>query len=775
MENLIGKYLGSYKIISLLGQGGMATVYKAYQANMDRHVAIKVLPIHYAADPNFKKRFSQEARTIAKLEHPHILPVHDFGEADGYLYIVMRIVETGSLADLLKQQPLLPPAQIRQLVTQIADALDYAHTHGVIHRDIKPGNVLLDERGNCLLTDFGIAKIAESSTFFTNTGGILGTPAYMSPEQALGQKLDGRSDIYALGVILYQMATKTLPFKADTPMALAFKHVNEPLPPPRTVNSSIPSQVEQVIIKSLSKQPADRFATARDLAQALWSAMDGNASASYPPSTVLLPTKIIPTTKTSIVAGAILGGFIFFILLLSYLVSVSQNSLVTPTVAVAIASPLATFTPTPTITPTPTTTTGSATLSHAAAIYEGPGNTYALVSNLNGGAKVEVMGRNEKGTWVQIIHTNGPDGHAWIDVDDIELPLNVNDLTLVTMNIATVTPTETPTPSPTSTNTPLPTPTATSSPTPLPTATQVSQPTATSTSLPSSGGKTVTTGCVSDYTFAAGDTLGTVAAKYTGVDYKAIFEATNAAAAKDKSYATIADMNVINVGEKLCIPAAGTVANSTSTKTSGMDIPMGKSAVSFENLSPADAVIDVISSPPIDSQRVIPNSKKLFVLEPGSYKFNASSPGGAYSTSGEFTLKADQWAEVVIFGNTNNVVIHDTTTTMEAAPAMTKTMEAVPVTTTAVSLAPTAGKARVYLQNKFRGEYNIDFGDGGGSIKVPIGNDNFYREFAPGSYKPGLSLPGGGAANVDLNLAADQSWVILVDEQAQVRVGQIYP
>jgi len=701
MENLIGKYLGSYKIISLLGQGGMATVYKAYQANMDRHVAIKVLPIHYAADPNFKKRFSQEARTIAKLEHPHILPVHDFGEADGYLYIVMRIVETGSLADLLKQQPLLPPAQIRQLVTQIADALDYAHTHGVIHRDIKPGNVLLDERGNCLLTDFGIAKIAESSTFFTNTGGILGTPAYMSPEQALGQKLDGRSDIYALGVILYQMATKSLPFKADTPMALAFKHVNEPLPPPRTVNSSIPPQVEQVIIKSLSKQPADRFATARDLAQALWSAMDGNASASYPPSTVLLPTKIIPTTKTSLVAGAILGGFIFFIVLLSYLVSASQNSPVTPTVAVAIASPLATFTPTPTITPTPTTTTGSATLSHAAAIYEGPGNTYALVSNLNGGAKVEVMGRNEKGTWVQIIHPNGPDGHAWIDIDDIELPLNVNNLTLVTVNIATVTPTFTPTETPTmtstSTDTPLPTSTATSSLTPLPKATQVPQPTATPTLLPATVEKAV---------------------------------------------------------------------------VNGLNIPTGLAAVSFENLSPTDIVVDVISSPPIDQQFVTPNTKRMFELHPGRYRFNASSPGGAYSTSGEFTLKAGQWAEVVIFGNTNNVFIRDGGEKPIAEPTLSAT--AVP-TGGNTSLAPTAGKARVYLQNKFRGEYNIDFGDGNGSIKVPIGNDNFYREFAPGSYKPGLSLPGGGAANVDLNLAADQSWVILVDEQAQVRVGQIYP
>src|SRR5262245_52423301 len=200
MEDLTGLQLGPYKVIKLLGEGGMAAVYEAYHEAMDRSVALKILPRHFASDEQFLKRFQQEARLLAQLQHPHILPVFDFGTAQGYSYLAMPLVKTGTLANVMKGEP-LSLRQVRPIVSQLGDALDYAHARGLVHRDIKPSNVLVDERGNCLLTDFGIAKLVSSSSKLTTAGGIVGTPAYMSPEQGLGQTLDGRSDIYSLGVI----------------------------------------------------------------------------------------------------------------------------------------------------------------------------------------------------------------------------------------------------------------------------------------------------------------------------------------------------------------------------------------------------------------------------------------------------------------------------------------------------------------------------------------------------------------------------------------------
>jgi Tol biopolymer transport system component/predicted Ser/Thr protein kinase len=272
LEDLTGKQLGSYRVVAPLGEGGMAVVYKAYQAGMDRYVALKILPRYFASDPQFLGRFEQEAKVLARLLHPHILPVHDYGEVDGYTYIVMPFVESGTLADLLEGDP-LPLAQIRRIIAQIGDALDYAHSQGVIHRDVKPSNILVDQRGNCLLTDFGIAKMVEGSIHFTRTGGIVGTPAYMSPEQIQGEGLDGRSDVYSLGIVLYEMATGRPPYRAETPPAIFVKHLHDPLPPPSTLNSALPESIEQVILKALAKKREDRYATAGDMVQALQSAM----------------------------------------------------------------------------------------------------------------------------------------------------------------------------------------------------------------------------------------------------------------------------------------------------------------------------------------------------------------------------------------------------------------------------------------------------------------------------------------------------------------------
>jgi predicted Ser/Thr protein kinase len=275
MEDLTGREFGPYRIVAPLGEGGMAAVYKAYQANMDRYVALKVLPRHFASDPQFVARFEQEAKVLAKLRHPHILPVHDYGESDGYTYLVMPFIESGALINLLRGEP-LPLSKIEKFIHQVGDALDYAHSQGIIHRDVKPSNVLVDERENCMLVDFGIAKIVEGTANLTQTGGILGTPAYMSPEQGRGEAVDHRIDIYALGVILYEMATGRVPFKAETPIAVLVKHMTDPLSPPRKVNPDLPPAVEQVILKAMAKNPADRFATAGELVAALSAAVSNS-------------------------------------------------------------------------------------------------------------------------------------------------------------------------------------------------------------------------------------------------------------------------------------------------------------------------------------------------------------------------------------------------------------------------------------------------------------------------------------------------------------------
>jgi serine/threonine protein kinase len=295
MEDLTGKQLGPYRVVAQLGKGGMATVFKAFQPSMDRYVALKVLPRHLAEeDPQFSLRFQQEARVLAQLQNPHILPVFDFGEAEGYTYLVMPLVSGGTLADRLQGQP-LPLSQVRTIISQVGDALDYAHSRGVVHRDVKPSNVLMDERGNALLSDFGIAKLVEGTQHFTQTGGIVGTPAYMSPEQGMGLKIDRRCDIYALGIILYQMVTGRVPFEAETPMAVLLKHINDPLPPPRVLNPALPEAVERVILKALAKNPDDRFATASELTQALQAALLGEA---------VIPVPIVPVAPSSPLSGS---------------------------------------------------------------------------------------------------------------------------------------------------------------------------------------------------------------------------------------------------------------------------------------------------------------------------------------------------------------------------------------------------------------------------------------------------------------------------------------
>jgi serine/threonine-protein kinase len=274
MANLAGHNLGPYRILEQVGAGGMATVYKAYHAAMDRYVAIKVLPEHLARDPNFRARFQREARTIARLEHRYILPVHDVGEDDNIPYFVMRYTDGGDLNDLIARKS-LTVARIATIVAQVAEALAYAHRQGIIHRDVKPANILISRDGDPLLTDFGIAKIYEDTLQLTGEGMMVGTPTYMAPEQLQGQPVDPRTDIYALGVVLYQALTGEPPFIAETPLAVALMHIHNALRSPRQLNSTIPESIERIILRAMAKDPNDRFQTAGEMAEALHLALTG--------------------------------------------------------------------------------------------------------------------------------------------------------------------------------------------------------------------------------------------------------------------------------------------------------------------------------------------------------------------------------------------------------------------------------------------------------------------------------------------------------------------
>jgi hypothetical protein len=275
MEDVLGGHtLGQYQLRARLGRGGMATVYKAYQPSLDRHVAVKVLSTFLAQDRDFIDRFEREAKAIAKLNHPNILPVHDYGREGELIYIVMRYVEGGTLQDIMLGQSLDLDTAL-EITTQMGGALDYAHQQGIVHRDIKPSNVLMADGNWALLSDFGLARMIGTSTRITKAGVGMGTPDYIAPEQARGARVDGRSDIYSLGIVLFEMLTGRVPFEGDTSLVVLYKHVTDPPPPPREINPGIPEAVEQVVLKALAKEPVDRFQRAGQMVRALQKAVTG--------------------------------------------------------------------------------------------------------------------------------------------------------------------------------------------------------------------------------------------------------------------------------------------------------------------------------------------------------------------------------------------------------------------------------------------------------------------------------------------------------------------
>lgn len=273
VDELVGTEINDFKIIERIGRGGMAMVYRAEQLSMRRDVALKVIRLDEDIQPDddFPQRFAQEAEVIASLEHIHILPVYSYGISDGVAYLAMRLLDGGSLEDLLLDDTVMPLERVVDLFTQVAQGLAHAHSKGVLHRDLKPSNVLLDSFGHAYLMDFGLAKVLNVDTNVTASGNIVGTPAYMSPEQLRGEPLDYRSDVYSMGIILYQMLTGRRPFIGDSSdvVAVIYMHLEQPPTPPHEYNPALTQEIETVVLKALEKNREDRYSSMAEMAQQL--------------------------------------------------------------------------------------------------------------------------------------------------------------------------------------------------------------------------------------------------------------------------------------------------------------------------------------------------------------------------------------------------------------------------------------------------------------------------------------------------------------------------
>lgn len=264
-----------YEVLRRIARGGMAEVFLARDLLLDRPVALKVLFREFAVDPSFVERFRREATAAANLSHPNIVSIYDSGESSGTYFIVMEYIEGRSLAQIIRDDGPLSPDRAADITIDVASALGFAHRNGVVHRDVKPGNVLISPTGQVKVTDFGIARAVTTQENLTQTGTVMGTATYFSPEQARGENVDPRSDVYSLGVVLYEMLVGTPPFSGDNPVAVAYKHVQEAPPPPRQANPNLPASLEAVTLKALAKNPANRYASADDLAADLRRFRDG--------------------------------------------------------------------------------------------------------------------------------------------------------------------------------------------------------------------------------------------------------------------------------------------------------------------------------------------------------------------------------------------------------------------------------------------------------------------------------------------------------------------
>jgi serine/threonine-protein kinase len=370
VPGLVGKSLDRYALAEQIGQGGMSTVYRAVDGRTQQEAAVKVLSPTISSDKRFVRRFRREAGLLFRLRHPNIVPVTDYGEASGFVYLVMPFVQGDTLHDRMVQQRISVP-DLAKWIGQVADGLQFAHDQGVIHRDIKPANVLISRTGNALLTDFGLARLVEGSASLTGSM-LMGTPAYVSPEQGRGQKLDARSDQYALGVILYQIAAGRLPFEADTPMGTVLQHIQEPVPPIRGFNKNVSPALERVLVKALAKDPEDRFPSVAALNSAYQAALAGGDEAVRQPTQVITgarrpaASQVMARRRTGRSTGwAIVGVLAAVVLALAAVIAgpahfgsspegnPSAPSPEVPVAALPSAAPAASPTPAPTAVPTP--------------------------------------------------------------------------------------------------------------------------------------------------------------------------------------------------------------------------------------------------------------------------------------------------------------------------------------------------------------------------------------------------------------------------------------
>ena len=371
MNTLIGKTLGQYHILSEIGRGGMAVVYKAEQTSLNRFVALKVLFPNFTGDSTSVERLYREAQAAARLDHPNIVEIYEVGEHEGLHFIAMKYVD-GQPLDVILQQGPLPPARALKILAQVASALDYAHRHNVVHRDIKPSNIIVSAGDRITLTDFGLAKGAGSATL-TSSGALVGTPAYMSPEQARGDEIDYRADIYALGVVAYEMLAGRPPFTGN-PLSIIMAHASQTPPPLRQFRPDLPPGLEAVVMKALAKEPAERYTTAGEFAAALRQALTQPAASArtQPTAEPLPPAAATHSRLVWGIAGAI--AVIALIVGIGAWAAIGRGQLAVPpaeTATVVMPTPtefvpavipsptdtppaVSTPTPTPAETPTPT-------------------------------------------------------------------------------------------------------------------------------------------------------------------------------------------------------------------------------------------------------------------------------------------------------------------------------------------------------------------------------------------------------------------------------------
>ncbi|HMA43124.1 MAG TPA: protein kinase [Gemmatimonadales bacterium] len=287
---------GKYEILKLLGKGGMGAVFLANDLTLEREVAIKVLPPDFSSDPQVIKRFQQEAKTAAKLDHTNIIPIYRVESEEGLNYFVMKFISGTSLEDVLESKQPLTYDYVQRILWEAACALGHAHSRGVVHRDVKPANIMFDHDGRVMLTDFGISKALQSASGLTGTGMIIGTPHYMAPEQAKGQPVDGRADQYSLGVVGYRLLAGSLPFSGDSVHTILYKHIFEEAPRVSALRKDIPRHLTDPIQRALSKDPAERFPTMEDFATAIWPEQPVTASGKATPRP--MPRRPAPGPRT---------------------------------------------------------------------------------------------------------------------------------------------------------------------------------------------------------------------------------------------------------------------------------------------------------------------------------------------------------------------------------------------------------------------------------------------------------------------------------------------